>query len=102
MKLYRMLLGAPRIELAANVTWGNILSRYRLSRSLGTLKRNTDLQHKHGHLAGQAEMLLAMAKGFPVHLSLQAEDSAQAKIYQDYIIRIHFHLHAGGCKRFAC
>lgn len=87
MKLYRMLLDAPRIKLAGNVTLGNILSHYRLSISLRTLKENTDLQHKHELLVGQAETVLAIAKGgFPVHLSLQAEDSAQAKIYQDYKI----------------
>lgn len=62
MKLYRTLLDAPGIELAAHVALGNILAHYRFSRSLETLKKNTDLQHKHEHLVGQAETLLAMAK----------------------------------------
>lgn len=99
MKLYSMLLDGPRIELAANVTLGNILPCYRVR----DFKKNTDLQHKCGHLVGQTEALLAIAKeGFHVHLSLQAEDSDQTKIYQDYIICSHSHLHAGDCKRFAC
>jgi len=103
MKLYSLLLDAPRTELAGSVTLGNLLSLYRLRRSLGTLKKITDLQHKRGCLVGQTETLLAMAKeGLPVHLSSQAEDSAQAKIYQNYITCVHFHLHADDCERFAC